>query len=96
MYTYILQCNDDSFYVGVTNDLERRLNEHQSGYDPKSYTASRLPVKLVYYEMFSSPEMAIDREKQLKKWSRAKKIALIDGNDNMLKSLAKKDFYGKK
>ena len=92
MYTYILQCADDSFYVGVTNNLERRLKEHQSGSHELSYTASRLPVKLIYYEVFNGPNAAIAREKQLKKWSRAKKLALINDNEDLLKELSKKDF----
>ena len=92
MYVYILLCADDSFYVGVTNNLERRLKEHQSALHENSYTASRLPVELIYYEVFDGPKAAIAREKQLKKWSRAKKIALINNNKDLLKELSKKDF----
>ena len=92
MYIYILLCADDSLYVGVTNNLERRLKEHQSALHENSYTASRLPVELVYYEVYNGPKAAIAREKQLKKWSRAKKQALINNNEKLLKELSKKDF----
>ena len=51
-YVYILKCSDDSFYTGITNNIERRINEHNSGYNEESYTYSRLPVELVYYEEF--------------------------------------------
>lgn len=80
MYVYILRCADESFYVGVTNNLERRLLEHNSSEAFVSFTFSRKPVELVYYENFYSPEAAIKREKQLKGWSRAKKQALINEN----------------
>ena len=92
MYVYILHCADDSFYTGVTNNLERRMTEHKAGYSETSYTFSRRPLKLIHYEIFQSPNQAIAREKQIKTWSRAKKIALINDDIDLLKSLAKKDF----
>lgn len=52
-YVYILQCSDGSYYTGMTNEYERRLMEHQSGMDPRSYTSKRRPVKLVYLSEFS-------------------------------------------
>ena len=64
-------------YIGVTNDLERRVREHKSGLIP-GFTKQYNCGKLVYYEVFSDINQAIDREKQLKKWSRAKKDWLID------------------
>jgi putative endonuclease len=85
---YILECSDDTLYVGVTNDLQRRLSEHQSGLDPKAYTSKRLPVKLVYAEYFRHIDKAIKREKQIKKWSAQKKRALIENNLELLKKLA--------
>lgn len=91
-YVYILLCSDDSYYVGFTNNITRRFEEHSSGYKSTSYTASRLPVQLVYHETFSNPIIGIAREKQLKKWSRVKKEALIAGHEKVLKALAKKDF----
>ena len=85
---YIVNCKDDSFYTGVTNNVERRIVEHNSGLDKKSYTYSRRPVKLVYSQEFSDPNEAIRFEKQVKGWSRAKKEALIEGNFEKLVSLS--------
>jgi putative endonuclease len=89
MYVYILECSDQSYYTGVTNNLDKRLIEHNEGYDPDCYTYSRRPVKLVYYESCSSPREAIFFEKKIKGWSRAKKEALIDGNWEKIHELAK-------
>ena len=76
-FVYILQCSDDSYYVGITSDLEKRLNEHQSGKYPTAYTYHRRPLELVWYQDFLEPNQAISFEKKLKKWSRAKKEAII-------------------
>lgn len=75
-FTYILLCSDNSFYVGYTNDLKRRLEEHNSKRG-SFYLISKLPVKLVYFEKYSTELEAQKREKQLKGWSRIKKINLI-------------------
>jgi len=64
----------------MTNDLERRLNQHKSGHRKDSYTASRLPVKLKWYLQCTNPSEAIKIEKQIKGWSHRKKQALIDEN----------------
>ena len=72
LWVYILKCADSSYYTGVTNNLERRLNEHMSG-SHESYTSCRLPAKLVFAEQFNNPLEAIEREKQIKKCTRAKK-----------------------
>ena len=85
---YIVNCKDDSYYTGVTNNVERRIVEHNSGLDKKSYTYSRRPVKLVYSQEFSDPNEAIRFEKQVKGWSRAKKEALIEGNFEKLVRLS--------
>jgi len=79
-YVYILKCSDESYYIGVTNDIERRLDEHRMGINKASYTYSRRPVNLVYHEYFMDINEAIDFEKQIKGWSRAKKEALIKGD----------------
>jgi putative endonuclease len=92
LYVYILHCADDSFYVGVTNSIKRRLREHNAGHSESSYTYSRRPLELVHIEKYKNPNTAIAREKQLKGWSRAKKQALIVKNIDLLKELAKKDF----
>ena len=86
-YTYILANNSDTtLYIGVTNDLERRVAEHRSGKIP-GFTRKYNCHKLVYFESFSVVEQAIAREKQLKKWSRAKKDALIDTQNKERKDL---------
>ncbi|MBI5647510.1 MAG: GIY-YIG nuclease family protein [Ignavibacteriae bacterium] len=76
-YVYILECADGSYYTGVTNDITRRLIEHQDAVDPTSYTAQRRPVRLVFLQDYLLIEQAIRAEKQIKGWSRAKKSALI-------------------
>jgi putative endonuclease len=88
-FVYIVICSDDSYYTGVTNDLERRIAEHNFGNDEKSYTYSRKPVKLVYSELFNDIKDAIKAEKQIKGWTRKKKEALISNDVNKLKELAK-------
>jgi putative endonuclease len=88
MYVYILECSDRSFYTGVTNDIDRRVDEHQSGENKEAYTYSRRPVKLVYSEFFIDPTDAINFEKQIKGWTRKKKIALIKGDFKALVRLS--------
>lgn len=86
---YILRCADNSYYIGITNDVERRLAEHQEGKHENSYTFARRPVKLLYFEYYTNKLQASLREKQLKGWSRAKKEALIAENYERLKRLSK-------
>ena len=88
MYVYILECNDGSYYIGVTNDYERRFSEHQSGKILHCYTHERRPLKLVHIEEFVTITDAIKREKQLKRWSRVKKQALIKGDEKLLGRLS--------
>ncbi len=85
---YILHCKDGSLYVGVTNNLERRLYAHNFGEDESTYTYRRRPAYLVYYEQFPDPTQAIEYEKKLKRWSRKKKIALIKHDWERLHELA--------
>ena len=92
LFVYILECSDGTYYTGLTNNIERRLNQHQSGVKPDSYTFSRRPVDLVFYAEFTDFYMAIDKEKQIKRWSSAKKKALIEGRFDDLVNLAKKKF----
>lgn len=75
-YTYILKCGDGSLYTGWTNNLEHRVAVHNAGKGSK-YTASRLPVKLVYYETFPTKQEAMSREYAIKQLSRKEKLALI-------------------
>ena len=75
-YTYILRCRDGSLYTGWTNDLEKRVETHKKGKGGK-YTRSRLPVELVYYEVFPSKEEAMRRESEIKSLKKEAKEALI-------------------
>lgn len=92
----MLKCSDDSYYVGVTNDVEKRLAEHNSGQDPNAYTFRKTPVKLVWDESFINPNEAIEFEKQLKGWSRKKKEALINGDWQTLKKISNEKNENKK
>ena len=76
-YVYILRCADDTFYTGYARDLEARVNTHNAGKGAK-YTRGRLPVELVYHEIFESRSEAMSREYNLKKLSRRQKQALIN------------------
>ena len=67
-----------TLYIGVTSDLRSRIYGHQNKIYPKSFTSKYNLTLCVYYEVYTAIEEAIDREKQLKKWSRAKKDTLID------------------
>lgn len=94
--TYILRCSDSSFYVGVTNDIETRVRQHEEGTDESCYTFKRRPLELVHVEYFNDIRDAIAREKQLKNWSRKKKEALIQGNESLLEHHAKKKEWHRK
>ena len=87
-YMYILLCSDGSYYTGSTNDLERRLAQHQNG-EGANHTKKRLPVSLLYYEEYQRIDEAFYREKQVQGWSRKKKEALMEGNVDLLPELAK-------
>ncbi|MBO9577110.1 MAG: GIY-YIG nuclease family protein [Sphingobium sp.] len=86
-WTYLLHCDDRSFYVGHTDDLEKRIAEHQLG-TASAHTASRLPIKLVWSQEFGTRAEALEAERKLKAWSRAKKLALIRGNWPLISTLA--------
>ncbi|WBV61603.1 GIY-YIG nuclease family protein [Chryseobacterium camelliae] len=79
-FVYILKCSDNSYYTGITNNLEVRLAQHQSGKYPESYTHKRRPVELVFFCEFNDVLQAIAFEKQVKGWSRKKKEAIINDN----------------
>ena len=87
-FVYIVKCSDESYYTGVTSNLEQRINEHNYGIF-KGYTSKRLPVTLVFSNRFSDVREAIRAEKQIKGWSRAKKEALIEGDFEKLVKLSK-------
>ena len=75
-YVYILKCNDNSLYTGVTSDLSRRVNEHNNK-KGGSYTRIRRPVKLIYQESYPTKLQALKREIQIKGWTKQKKLALL-------------------
>ena len=76
-FVYILKCNDNSYYTGFTNNIERRLQEHNSGKNKDCYTYDKRPLELMWLETFNDVLNAIAVEKQIKGWSRNKKEALI-------------------
>ena len=94
-WMYILECADGSYYVGSTKNLERRIEQHQSG-NGSRYTSGRLPVTLVYGEEYDRIADAFYREKQVQNWSRVKREALINNNAETLPSIAKKKFQKNK
>ena len=85
---YILRCANGQYYVGSTTNLELRLQEHRSGVG-SGFTKAHLPIDLVYTEEYDTIHEARLRERQLHKWSQAKKEALIDGDIEKLKELSK-------
>ena len=87
-YVYIVRSRDASYYVGHTDNLEARIDDHNGG-QFSSYTRKRRPVRLVFVEEFQSREEALARERQLQGWSRAKKEALIAGNWERLRRLSR-------
>ncbi|HNX60687.1 MAG TPA: GIY-YIG nuclease family protein [Spirochaetota bacterium] len=88
-FMYILKCNDGSYYTGSTVDMIKRLAQHQSGCGA-NHTKKHLPVELVFIQQFERIDEAFNREKQVQRWTRKKKEALIDGRENELPLLAKK------
>lgn len=87
-YVYILECSNRQYYTGSTKDLDTRLAQHQAG-DGANFTKKHLPVELIYFDEFDRIDEAFYREKQIQGWSRKKKEALINGETNLLHSLAK-------
>tara|TARA_R110002051_G_scaffold143507_6_gene216494 strand:- start:1808 stop:2125 length:318 start_codon:yes stop_codon:yes gene_type:complete len=87
-YVYILKCSDGLTYTGITNDISRRLEEHQKGLNKSSFTFKRRPVELIFYQEFNDVKQAIYFEKKIKKWSAKKKYALANGNFDLIQILA--------
>src|SRR5215204_1571960 len=85
---YILLCNDNSYYTGLTNDLDKRIWQHDTGFFPECHTFKRRPLKQVWVTMIETAEEANNLERQIKGWSREKKEALINGNIEELKRLS--------
>jgi putative endonuclease len=90
-WVYILRCSDGSYYAGHTDNLDNRIDEHQSGLGC-SYTSSRLPIELAWSQECTTREEALAAEMQIKGWSRRKKEAMMRGNWADVAMLAKKDF----
>jgi putative endonuclease len=88
-FFYILRCADGAYYVGSTAELTARVDTHNAGRGPR-YTARRRPVTLVYSERFDTMDQARRREIQVKKWSRAKKDALMPGDKHLLHELSRR------
>jgi predicted GIY-YIG superfamily endonuclease len=88
-YLYILKNDRDVFYVGQTNSLDRRIADHRTKQGAK-FTKYTDGLQLVYSEELKSRAEAMKREKQLKKWSKAKKLALVSGDTEKLKQLSKR------
>ncbi len=97
-WVYILKCIDNSYYTGHTDNLENRIMQHNHKHFPACFTATRLPVQLVFSEEFNTREEALASERQIKRWSRKKKEALInndwtlrDGAAHLLRANGKKN-----
>ena len=90
-YMYILRCKGGLYYTGSTKDLDRRYQQHLNG-EGANFTRKHPPVELVYYEEFGRIDEAFYREKQVQRWSRKKKEALINGHAGLLSKFAKKIF----
>ena len=88
-YTYILQCADRSYYTGHTDDLEKRIAQHQTG-TIRGYTYERRPVELMWVQEFTTRDEALSAEVRVKNWSRAKKEAYMRGDFELLSALARR------
>jgi len=86
-YVYILKCADGTYYTDFTSNLDAKIKLHQSGRREELYTSERLPVQLVFTTEFSVPTFAIAAKKQIKRWSKEKKEALINGEFKALAQL---------
>ncbi|HKH83140.1 MAG TPA: GIY-YIG nuclease family protein [Gemmatimonadales bacterium] len=87
-FVYILASDTRELYVGVTNDLERRLAEHRAGWDVTSYSSRHHTTRLVYFESTSDFSAAIRREKRLKRLSRHRTLRLVERHNSEWKDLA--------
>ena len=82
-FTYIVECSDHTLYTGWTNDLEKRIEAHNTGKGAK-YTKTRRPVRLVYFETFATKEEAMSREYHIKRLTREEKRRLIESYEPSL------------
>tara|TARA_R110002124_G_scaffold138798_1_gene302860 strand:- start:89647 stop:89922 length:276 start_codon:yes stop_codon:yes gene_type:complete len=86
-YVYILKCSDGTYYTDFTSNIDAKIELHQSGTRQELYTSVRLPVQLVFSREFAVPAFAIAAKRQIGRWSKAKKEALINGEFKMLSQL---------
>ena len=84
-YLYIVECEDGKLYTGITDDVERRFKEHQ--HHGSHFTSYNHATKILYKESFQDNPHAARREKQIKGWTRRKKLALVKGDLQLLKRL---------
>jgi len=87
-FVYILECTNEFLYIGITNNIERRVQEHSEGLNQNCYTYNRKPVELIFKQEFNDVNQAIYFEKKIKKWSRKKKLALANNDFDLLKILS--------
>ena len=87
-FVYILKCFDGLIYIGFTNDLARRFKEHQEGLNNNCFTYKRRPLELIFHQEFNDVNQAIYFEKKIKNWSGKKKLALANGDFDLLQILA--------
>ncbi len=92
-YMYILRCSDGSYYTGSTVDIERRLAEHQEGLGAE-YTKHRRPVTIAFAQWHERVDDAFESEKRVQGWSRAKKEALMRGDDAAIQRLSRRPRSG--
>ena len=85
-FVYILKCRNDDLYTGITNNLERRFNEHKAG-KGGHFTRSFGAEKILYSTEYANKSSALKREAQIKGWTRKNKLALIEGDSELLKKL---------
>jgi len=88
-YVYMVMCRDGTYYIGITNEIERRVAEHNLGIDSECYTFLRRPVVLAYSTVYDSVLDAIACEKKLKRWSHWKKSALARGDWDAIERLSR-------
>lgn len=87
-YVYILKCSDGLTYTGITNNISRRVEEHQKGLNKSCFTYKRRPLELIFQQDSNDVEQAIYFEKKIKNWSGKKKLALANGEFDMLQILS--------
>ncbi len=86
-WVYMLKCNDASYYIGHTDNLQQRIGQHQAG-TLGGYTCNRRPVELAFSQEFVIREEALSAERRIKGWNRAKKEALVRGDWKQIQRLA--------